>query len=325
MNSNYKIAVVGAGQLGSRHLQALVRLGMPCEIHVVDPSAASLEIASQRAGEVPAAAPHLLHFHQHVDALPPLLDHAVIATAADVRLAVMRALLQRRTVRHMLLEKVLFQRLPDYTLAAELLQQSGCRAWVNCPRRAFPIYATLRTFFADDPLQHVEVRGGNWGLGCNSIHFVDIIAYLTGGEPHSIATALLDDDLIDSKRAGFKEFTGTLLGHCGSASFSLTSQRGSEAPLLLFFRGANRSCLVDESAGRAFLCNPRDGGWRTVEFKAPFLSELASAVTLRILEHGSSELTPYDQSASYHVPLLQALGVHAARYLGGPNNFIPIT
>jgi len=321
----HRIAVVGAGQLGSRHLQGLVRLNVPCEIHVVDPSVASLGLARQRAGEVPAAAPHLLQFHQQIEALPPMLDHAVIATAADVRLNVMRALLQGRTVRNILLEKVLFQRLSEYTLAAELLQQAGSQAWVNCPRRAFPIYDLLRTFFADDPLQHVDVRGGNWGLGCNSIHFVDIIAFLAGGELHSISTALLDQDLIDSKRAGFKEFTGTLLGRCGDASFSLTAQRGSQAPLLLTLRGANRSCLVDESAGRAFMCDPRDGGWRTVEFKVPVLSELATALTQRILEHGNSELTPFAQSTAYHLPLLQALGEHAAQHLGGPNDFLPIT
>jgi hypothetical protein len=325
MKYSHQIAVIGAGQLGSRHLQGLVRLGMPCEIHVVDPSAASLDMARRRADEVPAATYHTLHFHQQIEGLPPILDLAVIATTADVRLSVMRALLQGRTVRNILLEKVLFQRQSDYAEAAELLQQAGNRAWVNCPRRVFPIYEMLRTFFRDDPLLHADVRGGNWGLGCNSIHFIDIIAYLTGGSVHSITTALLDEDLIDSKRAGFKEFTGTLLGRCGDTSFSLTAQRGSEAPLLLTLRGGSRTCLVDESAGRAFLCDPHDGGWRTVEFKAPMLSELATAVTLRILKDGSSALTPYAQSAAYHLPLLRVLSEHAARHLGEANDICPIT
>lgn len=325
MKPNYHIAIVGAGQLGSRHLQGLVRLNLPCEMHVVDPSQASLDVACQRAAEVPTAALHKLHFHQQIEALPPMLDHVVIATAADVRLSVMRALLQGRTVRNILLEKVLFQRQSDYSAAAELLQQAGSRAWVNCPRRAFPIYETLRTFFADDPLQNVEVRGGNWGLGCNSIHFIDIIAYLTGGSVHSISAALLDEGLIDSKRPGFKEFTGTLLGRCGDTSFSLTAQRDSQAPLLLTFRGGNRTCIVDESAGRVFMCDPFDGGWRMTEFKAPLLSELSTTVTQRILEDGSCALTTYTQSSAYHLPLLQALGEHAEHYLDGVNGICPIT
>lgn len=325
MKFNHQIAVIGAGQLGSRHLQGLVRIGKPCEIYVIDPSAASLDMARQRVEEVPAAASHSMHFHQQIEALPLILDHAVIATAADVRLSVLRALLQGRTVRNIILEKVLFQRQSDYAEAAELLQEAGSRAWVNCPRRVFPIYETLRTFFRDDPLLHMDVRGGNWGLGCNSIHFIDIIAYLTGGSVHSISTALLDEDLIDSKRVGFKEFTGTLLGRCGDTSFSLTAQRDSQAPLLLTLRGGSRSCLMDESAGRALLCDPCDGGWRAVEFKVPVLSEFATVVTQRILEDGSSALTPYTQSAAYHLPLLKALGGHASRHLGRANDTCPIT
>ena len=325
MKFSYRIAIIGAGQLGSRHLQGLARLDSPCEIHVVDPSTASLDVARQRAAEVPEATRHALHFHQQIEALPRSLDHAVVATAADVRLAVLRALLQGRTVRNLLLEKVLFQRLSDYDTAAELLQRAGSRVWVNCPRRAFPIYETLRAFFAEDALQHVDVRGGAWGLGCNSIHFIDLIALLAGGTPHALSTQLLDADLVDSKRVGFKEFTGTLLGRCGDASFSLTAQRGSQAPLLLTLRGGARSCLVDESAGRAFLCDPRDGGWRTLEFKTPLLSEIATSVTERILQEGTSALTPYAQSAAYHLPLLQALGAHASRQLGTPDDICPIT
>lgn len=325
MNAKYRIAIIGAGQLGSRHLQGLVRLLEPCEIHVVDPSADALELSRQRVNEVRASTAHSLHYHQNIEALPEILDHAIIATAADVRLAVMQKLLLGRVVRNLLLEKVLFQRLSDYKSASELIQHSGSRTWVNCTRRAFPIYDTLRSFFSKDPLQHVDVRGGNWGLGCNSIHFIDIIAYLSGGEPHSISTALLDRDLIESKRAGFKEFTGTLLGGCGDATFSITSQRDSQAPLLLTLRGRIRSCIVDESAGRAFMCDPLDGGWNMMEFKTPLLSELVTAVTQRILEQGNSELTPYAHSAAYHLSILEALGEHVARNLGGPYDQLPIT
>lgn len=325
MKLKYRIAVVGAGQLGTRHLQGLVRLSMPCEIHVVDPSEKSLALARQRVNEVAVAAPHLLQYHNSIESLPQLLDYVVVATTADIRLKVIRELLNRRIIRNILLEKVLFQCASDYADADKLLTKANCRAWVSCLRRAAPIYDTVRDFFVDDPLQHADVRGGNWGLGCNSIHFIDIIAHIAGGEPHSISTAMLDQSIIDSKRLGFIEFTGTLLGRCGDASFSLTAQRGSQAPVLMILRGANRSFILDESAGRAFMCDPHVSGWRTVDFKTPILSELITGVTQRILEHGSSELTPYIQSAAYHLPLLEALSSHAHHLLVESNDCLPIT
>ena len=48
----YSIAVIGAGEVGSRHLQALALLKRPVKIFVVDPSNESLRIAKERFQQV---------------------------------------------------------------------------------------------------------------------------------------------------------------------------------------------------------------------------------------------------------------------------------
>ena len=53
----YQIGVIGAGQLGGRHLQGLARLSLPCEIDVVDPSPVSLDSARKRFSEIPPIRP----------------------------------------------------------------------------------------------------------------------------------------------------------------------------------------------------------------------------------------------------------------------------
>ena len=47
----YKIAVIGAGQLGSRHLQGLKLSKLKSDIWVVDNNPNSLQIAQQRYEE----------------------------------------------------------------------------------------------------------------------------------------------------------------------------------------------------------------------------------------------------------------------------------
>lgn len=42
------IAIIGAGQLGSRHLQALAQVNADVILHIVDPSEQSLEVSKQR-------------------------------------------------------------------------------------------------------------------------------------------------------------------------------------------------------------------------------------------------------------------------------------
>ena len=50
--SGKKALLVGCGQLGSRHLQALASLALISNIEVLDPSAESLELGKQRVREL---------------------------------------------------------------------------------------------------------------------------------------------------------------------------------------------------------------------------------------------------------------------------------
>lgn len=323
----HHIAVVGAGQLGSRHLQGLARLTLPCEVTVVDPSPASLNVARERFAEMPInAAVRAVHYHSSVDALPSSLDYVVVATAADVRLPVLQSLLAGRDVRSVLLEKVLFQRLGDYEVAEALLNSRKVQAWVNCPRRAFPIYAAIREFFAGEPLRYFQVMGGGWGLGCNSIHFLDLLSMLSGHAVTHISTAGLDEALVPSKRKNFIEFTGSLRGQCGDSHFEITSMADSSARLLLTLRSESRTCVVDEGSGCAFFFDAkRQTPWERRDFSVPFLSELSTSIATRILVEGASELATFEQSKSSHLPLISALGAHVARTQGTPADFCPIT
>lgn len=323
----YHIAVIGAGQLGSRHLQGLIRLDLDCQYFVVDPSPDSLKIAQNRVNEVgiPGAAERVTYLTS-LSELPELIDYAVVATAADVRLNVLQTLLFSRSVRNLLLEKVLFQRISDYQVASDLLRGSGTRTWVNCPRRAFPIYQTVRKFFEGQTLLHFQVYGGNWGLGCNSIHFLDLLAFLTGDVPQGLSTSSLDRTLIASKRANFYEFTGSLRGLCGTTAFEITSLSQSSMQLMVMMRSEGRTCFIDETSGQAFF---HDGvlaqPWTQQAFRNPFVSEQSTIIAHDALLNGRSVLTTFADSVTYHLPLIHALGTYAAETLGTPSDFCPIT
>jgi Predicted dehydrogenases and related proteins len=324
----FRLAVIGAGQLGSRHLQGLARLALPCEIDVIDPSPAALALARSRVEEMPAN-PAIRHirFHDTLDALPSTLDYAIVATAADVRLAVVRGLLERSSVRKIVLEKVLFQKLEEYEEARTLLADASVACWVNCTRRAFPIYAQIREFFAGEPIRYLQVRGGGWGLGCNGVHFLDLLAMITGDVPDRLSASDLDRTLIPSKRAGFFEFTGTLRGrYSQGAEVELVCPAGSAERLLLTFRSERRVCIVDEVAGCAFfLSTEGDGGWERREFRLPFTSEIVTALSGTILTHGESLLPTFEESMACHLPFIDTLGRHAAAFLGTSPTFCPIT
>ena len=77
----YKIAVIGAGQLGSRHLQGLKLSKLKSDIWVVDNNPNSLQIAQQRYEEGEVNSNQTIYYIQLIDQLPAELDLVVIATS----------------------------------------------------------------------------------------------------------------------------------------------------------------------------------------------------------------------------------------------------
>jgi len=319
-----KIAVIGAGQLGSRHLQGLSLIDVPCTFYLIDPFQPSLDQARQRLLEMPVNKNvcEVLSFTD-ITELPKQIDLAILATTADVRFVTLEALLAQSKVKSVVLEKVLFQREDEYERAGRLLDMHGAKAWVNCPRRVYDIYHQAREFFRDDLVLSMQVHGGEWGLGCNGIHFSDLFSYLTGNVIEHYDSNLLDDATFSSKRPEFVEFSGTLIGRTGKSQLELTANRSSIARHLIMLRAENRTCLIDERAGRALCMDEKDGG-RGEPLSLPYQSQLTCDLAKTILKQGNCELPDYQTSAAIHLPFIQVLQNHILKIVSNVTG-CPIT
>jgi len=308
-----QIALIGAGQLGSRHLQALSLLDRAAEITVIDPSEASLATARERFDQAVSSGPGKVkaRFVTSTSDLPKIVDGAVIATAANVRLAALEQLLSRSRVGALMLEKVLFQRLADYDAAEQLLQTSSTRAWVNCAQRLWPFFRDLQSRTLGKSNIQIGVTGAQWGLGCNAIHNIDLLPFMTG-EADCRIEAALDPGAIASKRAGFVEFTGTLyaFGERGNRVVQ-TSYREGGAPFEFEVQGEDFRAIWRVADGTTRIAEAAGGWkWRETESRAPHQSQLTHTVLLEMIEHGRSALPAFAESSRLHRIMLKALLEH---------------
>lgn len=317
-----RIAVIGAGQLGSRHLQALCRSHLAFDVHVADPSPASLDIARQRLAEVNGGNVTATF----TDRLPDgaHYDVVVVATSSGPRAAATRDLLTRCTVGAVIFEKILFTRLEDYDAIGSLLAQKGVKAWVNCPRRMYPHTKPLSALLSG-PVS-LAMQGGMWGMACNSIHFVDFVAHLCGTDTFTWDVSGLDPVLHESPRHGYREFSGTLVvrGDDGSV-VRLSAIADSAASPVVHIIGSAGSAVLDEINNIGTLYR-RDEGWKpeAFSFRLPYQSELTHLAVESILADGQCPLTPYDVSARLHRPMLKAFLDHCAR-CGLETDTCPVT
>ena len=87
------IAIIGLGEIGSRHLQALADINIACSLFAVDPSMKSTSVAKSRFQENLSNHELDINFLNSVDDLPKQLGLVIIATTSDIRLNVLESLL----------------------------------------------------------------------------------------------------------------------------------------------------------------------------------------------------------------------------------------
>ena len=322
------IALIGAGQLGSRHLQALAKIDLPVFLQVVDPDPSALRTVQQRYLDVPLNPKvRCATFTVRPEILEPVLDLCVVATNSDVRLQVLRDLLSTRKVNNLLLEKVVFQSAKDFREAKSLLEDHNVKCWVNCPLRMYDFYRNLKKYFpSDDPL-NCEVRGGDWGLGCNAIHYIDLLAYYAEDSYCEVDSGGLDLCIHQSKRSGFIEFTGMLkVVFSGGARLNLVSIAASDEPKIMTLESSRAKVVIDPIKGVAKLSTGKGKSKvQEIQFCVPYQSELTHLAATEIIEKGSCQLTRFDESAALHIPLLRALSKHVEKVEGRICERCPIT
>jgi hypothetical protein len=302
------IAIVGSGQLGSRHLQALSKSDY--NIFVVDSSEESLAIAKSRFDEVNSGFNGNINYQTQISELPEQIDVCIVATSSKVRARVIESLLENSRVTYLVLEKVLFTTLPEYDTIGTLLEATGTKAWVNCPRRLYPVYNRIREELQGERIQ-MQLTGNNWGLGCNGIHILDLFAFLTRNSNIKLSSEHLDPIIHESKRPGYIEFTGTLLGSTNKGdTVSITSnQAESLSPMLFTITSPNihyviqQSNVMDISTARA----ANNWKWEKSEEALPFQSVLTGNLVKDLLKTGSCGLTAYAESVELHKAFLKSL------------------
>jgi predicted dehydrogenase len=305
-----RVAVVGAGALGSRHLQALARVDHPMAVDVVDPLPAALEIAAARLREAGGLRSGTLRWLREMDSREPAIDIAIVATNSQERLTAVRSL-AAGGCRAMILEKVLFPRLSDYDEAERLLRDASIAAWVNVPRRSYPRAAALKAQLAEASLNYC-VEGIGWGLACNVIHHLDELEYLTGSPLASLDTSGLRPGSVASKRAGYIEFLGTLRGRTDRGdTFEATCTAGDPGERLVRIASASRTFAISQVRQELSV---RNGSIvRSEPYPIPLQSVATAEHVTALLAGRSPGLPSFSAAAAAHRTMISAFLDHLRR------------
>ena len=317
----YNVAIIGAGQLGSRHLQALKLASSPLSITVMDNSEESLKVSQDRYEEVPAIGEKKINYVSSLKDIPTQLDLVIIATGSKPRASIVKSLMNQASVKYFVLEKVLFPEINQYDEISSLLKEKEVKCWVNCNRRMFGLYKDIKELIDPQKMINMTISDENWGLCCNAIHMIDIFMYLTGERNYHIDVSRLKNDIEESKRGGYVEMTGTVSLQTEKGNMlSLTSENNYQGEKGIIIVNGNNSIRISEVTGEWSF------NGEIHEYHLPYQSQLTGLLTDEILITGGCSLTPLELSASYHKPFITAvLGKYNEIIKDFKNKLLPIT
>jgi len=322
----YNIAIIGAGQLGSRHLQGLSISKHKYNVYIVDTSAKSLNVAEARANEVDQGFINQIFFCNSIIKLPESLDLVIVATLANVRRTVVENLVAEKIVKNLILEKIVFQNPHDFQTVESLIIKNMINVWVNCPRRSFPVYKKIKTLLKGSSPIKIIVTGYNWGMACNSIHFIDLLYFLGNGcKNYFYNIENLQKTIIESKRSGYQEMYGllSLESESGNKLTLIDKIEHKETPLIVQIMFNKTTIEIDETMQKMKIVNNEHVNEEKIEI--PFQSNMTGQIVDQILTTGESEITSFAECIKYHVPMLKAFNKHFSVVLNNNIEECPIT
>jgi len=242
-----RVAIVGLGRMGVRHLQAVNSLGMTV-CGMADVSKAALSAACQAYGVEPEIS--------FIDADAMLAtarpEAVVVATTAPSHASlVLKA--AARGAKYVLCEKPMAVSLAEASAMSDACESRGIALAINHQMQFMAKYSDVKRLIGSDelgPLVSVLVAGANFGLAMNASHFFEMLRYMTGSEVNSVS-AWFDDEILPNPRGPeFEDRSGRLLARSASGvvmyvDFSVNAGYGVQTTYIC----RHGQILVDELNG----------------------------------------------------------------------------
>lgn len=322
---NKKILVVGVGGIGFRHFQALFNCEEKIEIYVLDICDDAIRRAKEYGDSLNSGVN--VFYLQNISDVPEYVDVAIIATSSLPRRRIFENLVEKHQVDKIIFEKFLFPRMEDYDCVERIIKERKIEAYVDCAARIYDFYNEIKERMKNFKFFTASIRGGNWGLACNAIHMLHLIAYLSGEDEKKVnCIGLLENNIFKSKRNGYMEFFGKIIGSFGeNVSFSIECDH-SDAPLVYdFFTDENYFCVKQGEEIYSAISLNRLNEIETKDADFLFISQITNRNIDCLLRGEGAFLPKYSESRPLHESLLKVFMEHCEKVENKKMDLCPIT
>lgn len=245
-----KILIVGFGTIGCRHVQSFMYDKKDYEVHIVEPNNKNIKDNLKKInGEKED-----FIWYKNINQIP-VLDIAIVATSSAPRFEIVKSLINIG-YRKFLLEKIVFQSEEQFKIINEMIEKTNSIVYCNFVNRYFKPYNDIKNELSKSKDKiNINIHGGNFGLGCNAIHYIDIFQYIINDNIIKIDSSNLYLSEVKNKRGSiYKEFNGIIkLSNKKSDSITLISEPDYNGDLTISINQNDKFYFLNENIGKYYI------------------------------------------------------------------------
>ena len=320
-NMENNVLLVGCGEIGSRHLQALVKINN-IKINIIEPSLESRKIAIERISEI-TNKDQKLFWYNSINEVKNKMKLVIVATLAVNRVEQIISLLEKGH-KKFLIEKMVCQSDEQYKLLLSKIKEYEAVGWVNVSRRYFPVYQNIKKMIEQTNTTHISIIIGNRGLGTVAVHYLDLFSWFTENIDIKLSGEYLLEKLFPNKRDdNLIEFRGTITAKIkNGSSLMITSIPDSDLPIIINIKNNSDFIIYDEINMNMITQNTKS---IKSDFKFEHISSTTTKIVLDILKNENCLLPKVEELYNIHSELFKIFNTHIKEKTGIAKKVCPIT
>lgn len=313
VNKKYSVLLIGCGSIGYRYYQAILSTNFNIDLYLEDKKKKNInKILKEKNKKI--------NIFLKTNKIKKF-DLVIISTTANARYKILNRIVKKFQIKYIIFEKVLCQSLNELEKINSLIKKHKIKSWISAHRSAWKSYKKLKSKLKCDKKQvSMYVNGYNWGLACNSIHYMHLFYYLFE-QKKIISSNLIRDKLwFDSKRKKFKDLNGQYKIFFNDGSKLIINDLKTHKRNFIKISYKNKKIYIDE-INKNIKINKVKKYFSTENLSSVFINEIK-----KILSNKNPSLPKLNSSISLHKTFISDFLISYRNFIGDKKIVkIPIT
>lgn len=302
---SYRILLVGCGNVGSRHLQALAKIPFSLKIDIIEPNPSSKKLGLSRLDEISYnKKTKIISWYNHYTSEIINSDLVIISTLAKNRVNLLIKLIKNGHKR-ILCEKYVCQSKNQYEKIIKISKTNKVKIWVNTNPRSFNSYVKLKKILSQNkPINLTVYSNSQLGLGTNIIHYLDLFCWMNDDYNVTLNGSFLNKLLPNKRGNDFVEFSGTVIGHLkNNAVFVISFEDCYPKTALVKFSNIINEFCIDETNQK--MIKIKNYTSKIENFSFEHASNLTKLFAIDILQNDCCTLPTITESYIPHLEIFR--------------------